>query len=1032
MAKSNDDVIIKRNSAKSKTEESNSNNIKQNKENKKEVEINKPLYSKLFAILLALFAVLLFFSIVSYTTKDELNAKVSITEIFQIFSSDSMLRIKADTTYNWLGLLGAVMSNIMINWTIGYLIIFFPVFIFLWAVNIYRSIELSDKLIKTTSIYLIFSVLLSTFIGSIRNIGLFSDISKEWTGAVGTFLSTFTAKLISPVGAFLLFFVLIVLVVVFGTNIKWRPLIDFSIKVIIAIKDISIKVFKFVFAKANEFKTANVSLIKDEKIGPDPIEDNLEITEQKIDETIINTNLQSNEETQKVEEVPFLSNINQDPANFVKSILRPGGAIPLNSNAKRTFDNPTKPLNIKIDKPSINIPIVDKPLGLRDVSEEIIAVRNRSDLIGESSIIETNDESKLSTLEVKSFSNDEEIAPKHKDNQNTELKLTVINIIPNESNNNTQLNIPSVLNTIEADTGEQNIDSMIIENYIQQAEDQEQNISEDSPINTTAKESNTSKNVEIRILSNPPINIYDNNEKKLVVHVEESEEEEKPILNTPLGLSIHDEEIIYEPPTLHLLDLRGEELKVDDNELKMNARILQEKLETFKIYIEDLKVTPGPVVTQYEFVPAAGIKISRIESLADDLAMALKAKGIRIIAPIPGKGTVGIEIPNMNPSLVRFGHAINSNKFFTSDAKLPIALGKTISGEVAITDLAKAPHLLIAGSTGSGKSVGINTVINSLLFCKKPSDLKFVIIDPKKVELQQYSQLRHHFLALSPDVDASIITNPQDAVSILKSVVLEMEIRYDILSKVGQRNIADYNDKVKAGTYQKYRDFDHRELPYIVVVIDELADLMLTASKEVEEPIIRLAQMARAVGIHLIIATQRPSVDVITGIIKANFPARIAYLVASKIDSRTILDVSGAEQLLGMGDMLFLPNGSPKPIRIQNAFISTDEVENVCSHIGMQDGYSQPYLLPSIMEIGSGGGNYSAEDRDPLFEEAARLCIRQGQASVSLVQRRLKVGYARAGRIIDELEDAGIVGPNEGSKSRIVLFDSEADLDRIL
>jgi len=339
---------------------------------------------------------------------------------------------------------------------------------------------------------------------------------------------------------------------------------------------------------------------------------------------------------------------------------------------------------------------------------------------------------------------------------------------------------------------------------------------------------------------------------------------------------------------------------------------------------------------------------------------------------------------------------------------------------------------LIAGSTGSGKSVGINTIIASLLYRMSPQDLKFVIIDPKKVELQQYARLRYHFLAMSPDVADPIVTNPQDAVAILKSTVLEMENRYNILAKVGQRNIADYNAKVRSGAYKNVKDFDHRPMPYIVVIVDELADLMLTASREVEEPIIRLAQMARAVGIHLVIATQRPSVDVITGIIKANFPARIAYLVASKIDSRTILDMSGAEQLLGNGDMLFLPSGSPKPIRIQNAFISTDEVENICNFIGKQPGFSKPYMLPSILEEKASAGNISAEDRDPLFEEAARLVIQLQQASVSLIQRRLKVGYARAGRIIDELEDAGIVGPNEGSKARTVLLESESDLERIL
>lgn len=518
--------------------------------------------------------------------------------------------------------------------------------------------------------------------------------------------------------------------------------------------------------------------------------------------------------------------------------------------------------------------------------------------------------------------------------------------------------------------------------------------------------------------------------RHLTVTVNEIEQDDSES-DSPISTRIHDEEISFISPGIDLLVDQGKMFEVDEVELKTNAKILQEKLETFKIYIENLSVTPGPVVTQYEFVPAAGIKISKIESLSDDLAMALKARGIRIIAPIPGKGTIGIEIPNMNPSIVRFSSVINSQQYNSGDYKLPIALGKTISGDVFISDLTKMPHLLIAGSTGSGKSVGINTIITSLIFKKHPSEVKFVIVDPKKVELQQYARLKNHYLATSPDINDVIITNPKDAVIVLKSVVSEMEERYDILASVGQRNLSEYNRKVKSGKFRK-GNINHRPMPYIVVIIDELADLMITAAKEVEEPITRLAQMARAVGIHLVVATQRPSVDVITGIIKANFPARMAYLVAQKVDSRTILDVMGAEQLLGNGDMLFLPNGSPKAIRIQNSFISTDEVEDICDFIGNQKGYSEPYMLPSLIERKDGLSGGYAGDRDPLFEDAARLIIRHQQGSVSLIQRRLKVGYARAGRIVDELEAAGVVGPFDGSKARQVLLESESDLEAII
>jgi len=536
--------------------------------------------------------------------------------------------------------------------------------------------------------------------------------------------------------------------------------------------------------------------------------------------------------------------------------------------------------------------------------------------------------------------------------------------------------------------------------------------------------------IDIENSNNDLENSKDENDVKLILEVEDIVEEVE--LNSPLSTQIHDENIKYIPPKFSLLEPDKGLNRVADDELKENARILQDKLETFKIFIENLQITPGPVVTQYAFTPAAGIKISRIESLSDDLAMALKARGIRIIAPIPGKGSVGIEIPNANPSLVSFSSVVKSKRFQEVDMYLPFALGKTISGEVAIADLAKMPHLLIAGSTGSGKSVGVNSIISSLLYKKMPSDLKFVIIDPKKVELQQYAKLKHHFIAMSPDVRSPIITDPQESVAVLKSAVIEMENRYDILAKVGQRNIADYNKKVKEGKYKNDKDMVHRPMPYIVVIVDEFADLILTAGKEVEEPIVRLAQMARAVGIHMILATQRPSVDVITGIIKANFPARMAFLVASKIDSRTILDMGGAEKLLGNGDMLFLPSGRPKPERIQNSFISTDEVDDICNHIGNQKGYSEPYFLPSIHEKKNADDLIQAEDRDILFEDAARLVVSTQQGSVSMLQRRLKIGYARAGRIVDELEDAGVVGPFDGSKARQVILESVADLERII
>jgi len=494
-----------------------------------------------------------------------------------------------------------------------------------------------------------------------------------------------------------------------------------------------------------------------------------------------------------------------------------------------------------------------------------------------------------------------------------------------------------------------------------------------------------------------------------------------------------EEKINYKPPTLALLDPpKDEEVKIPENELKHNAELLKEKLALFDIKIEDISVTPGPVVTLYEIVPSPGVKISRIISLENDIALALAARGIRIIAPIPGKSAIGVEIPNAEAITVSARSVLPKLK--QSNAELPMALGKTIAGDVYIADLATMPHMLIAGSTGSGKSVGINMIITSLLYAKHPSEIKFVIIDPKKIELSFYKKLNRHFLAVSPDLDEEIITNPQNALVALKAVELEMEKRYDKLAKIGVRNIIDYNKKIE-NPKSRPKDTDtlkHYKMPYLIVIIDELADLMITAGKEVEEPIARLAQLARAVGIHLIVATQRPSVNVITGVIKANFSARIAYQVATKIDSRTILDMNGAEQLLGRGDMLFLPGGLPKPIRIQNAFISTGEVERITDSIYLQKGYSKRFFLPSLFEKKSSSSGSFIADLDPMFDEAARMIVRHQQGSVSLLQRRLKLGYARAARIVDQLEQAGIVGPSLGSKAREVLVENEEQLETVL
>nr|WP_291129874.1 DNA translocase FtsK [Flavobacterium sp. UBA7682] len=485
----------------------------------------------------------------------------------------------------------------------------------------------------------------------------------------------------------------------------------------------------------------------------------------------------------------------------------------------------------------------------------------------------------------------------------------------------------------------------------------------------------------------------------------------------------------YKFPTIDLLkEYASVGITINQEELEENKNRIVETLRNYKIDIAQIKATVGPSVTLYEIVPEAGIRISKIKSLEDDIALSLSALGIRIIAPIPGKGTIGIEVPNKNPTMVPMKSVISSAKFQEAEMELPIALGKTISNETFVVDLAKMPHLLMAGATGQGKSVGLNAVLTSLLYKKHPAEVKFVLVDPKKVELTLFNKIERHYLAKLPDTEDAIITDNNKVINTLNSLCLEMDNRYSLLKDAMVRNIKEYNEKFKGRKLNP--ENGHRFLPYIVLVVDEFADLIMTAGKEVETPIARLAQLARAIGIHLIIATQRPSVNVITGMIKANFPARIAFRVTSKIDSRTILDSGGADQLIGRGDLLF-SNGNDL-VRVQCAFVDTPEVEKIVDYIGSQKAYASAYLLPEY--VGEDGSSVNLEfdisERDSMFREAAEIIVTAQQGSASLLQRKLKLGYNRAGRLIDQLEAAGIVGPFEGSKARSVNIPDLTSLDQ--
>lgn len=871
----------------------------------------------IIALLLGVFSLLLLLALASYSTRDAANAEMSFHDIMGVLRGNAELSARIDTTQNWLGLLGAVVANMLYNGTFGVCAISIPLVLGWWSKELFLRHSLSRKTLERSGLIFLSGVVASGFFGTLQLISWLPTLPREWSGAAGSFLSIILTRFTGTIGSF------------FITSLA----LFFSIAYVTE-TDIVALYHKTVDG-AKRLSDYLRSLRKGSEV--DDVE-NIEESVSDIEDPV-------NSEEQSAEELPPVKTRRarsadkekgSEPARFLRKNLQPENTISL-------FDQ--EPTIIRPDRDN-------------DLVEGLEVSRDAHSLDASPS---TNTRTRRGTDGL-------------------------IDGIPGA---------PPPL-TSAADEADGQSDDESDESY----HDEHHDMSDD----------------------------HGGAGVKLHLQVEEVElDTEIHPVEQP---DIYDEQITYVPPGMDLLDKYPAEHLADDEELKTNALILKEKLETFKIKIEDVTVTPGPVITQYEFVPAAGVKISQIESLSDDIALALKAKGIRIIAPVPGKGTVGVEIPNHKPSVVHFSSIITSKTFNDNDKQLPIALGKTIIGETFSTDLAKLPHLLIAGSTGSGKSVGVNAILMSLIYKMHPRDLKFVIIDPKKVEMTLYAGLKHHFLAASPDVDESIITSPQNAALVLKALCMEMDQRYTMLSEAGKRKITEFNAMVASGIAKNKAGKLLRPLPYIVVVIDELADLMITARNEVEEPIIRLAQLARAVGIHLVVATQRPSVDVITGLIKANFPARMAYQVASKIDSRTILDSSGAEQLLGNGDMLFT-HGGVKPMRLQNSFVSTEEVEAITSFISRQRGYSSPYMLPSVLAL-EGANKVLMGERDPLFEDAASIVIKTQQASTSFLQRRLKVGYSRAARIVDELEYAGVVGPADGSKPRVVLLDSEAELERIL
>lgn len=926
---------------------------------------------QVLALLLGLGGLLLLLALVSYSRFDQANTDIRPGELTGLLTNDPDIAARADTTENWLGLLGAFFSNFLLNGTIGWFALVIPALLGYWSAVVFTGKNTSAAT-RTSLFTLLIAALGSALFGTIRGISWMPEIAHEWSGAVGAFIATLLGSLIGSVGATLILIAGIVIAVVYALDADIR-------KLAAMVGTHGGKVTEGLSKSRARWK----SILSAER------------SEGSTEAGTAGTT----ERTAKMGAAAAAQKFDNEPARMTRRI-----------DANDAEDARTP-------EPAINRPMY----GRKEAPPP-------SPIAGEMPV----------------EGRDERFArPVHENGTSQGAGTNRMNgevaERPTRTTGPTAPPVPATAAHMNG-TGHGTAQAAGAAAVATMAGQGQQGIREAAPWEEAKNEAVGTGLPEQRgnsvTLTRAPLeeSVPPAEGPKLTVHVEDAETDADLETDEAGKLieRLRNEQIKYDPPPIELLTPQEAHGDVDDEELKTHARLLQEKLRTFNIEIENLTVTPGPVVTLFEFVPAAGIKLSQIESLGDDIALALKARGIRIIAPIPGKGTVGVEIPNNNPAMVRIRSVLNTAKFREADMRLPLALGKTTVGEVFCDDLSKMPHLLIAGATGSGKSVGINSVLISLLYKMHPSDLKLAIIDPKKIELTQYRSLIDHFLVSCPDIEEDIVTDPQNAVLLLKSLEMEMDRRYDMLAKSGQRNIFDYNKKIEDGLLKPTPEAPHVKLPFIVLIIDELADLMMTASKEVEEPIARLAQLARAIGIHIIVATQRPSVDVLTGMIKANFPARIAYQVATKVDSRTILDMNGAEQLLGNGDMLYLPGGRPKPLRLQNAFISTDEVEAICEHIGNQIGFSQPYLLPSVAEKKKQGGVGGSDERDELFDEAARLVVRHQQGSVSLVQRRLKVGYARAARIVDELEEAGIVGSFDGSKARAVLLESEAELEAYL
>ncbi len=931
----------------------------------------------IIGLLMIVSSMLILLALVSHSHADETVADIGFGDFVRLFAGDPEIQARADTTSNWLGLFGAIIANFFINITFGYFALVFPVLLLLWGWSILRRRDLR-ALAYYTNYSLVLVFLLSTFMGLIRLVSWMPELSVAWSGNIGDFVAGLISRLIGTTGGVIVILTTIIVLAV--------VVVDYDIQ---ASLDRLRRLMGWLRGSVSGKAGALNSAIRAEReaalaaYGADARANDSETGEQSGDRdaaTSSRRGLRRKTQEQPAAPPTEVSIARQREADDAD--IPPAFESPANTSAAKTDDGKTPRSNGIISRDSIE--------GLGSILGSIRDAAGKKTQQAKKGLQKNGAEAGQEAASAKTARGGGGTAAGAGASPSSGMPRTGAQ-----------------------QDARQDAPAQRPQNAQRGGAEQGGAETADTPLSSVVSNEHERKAVQQAIA------------RKVMASAEAGDADS-------LNKELAEVELRYKFPNPDLLDRQQQVEGVSDEELRVKAAQVKEKLAVFGIGIKSISVTPGPVVTLFELVPDSSVKISKIVSLADDLALALAAKGIRIIAPIPGKSAVGIEIPNNEPELVNFRSVVTAQEFRRAKHHLTLGLGKSITGEVVCDDLARMPHLLIAGATGSGKSVGINVMITSLLFRMKPQDVKFVMIDPKKIELAQYRGLNRHFLATCPDIDEDIITDSANAVIVLKSLELEMDMRYTKLAKAGVRHLDDYNEKVRSGKVRDSETVKHYVLPYIVVIIDELADLMITAAREVEEPIARLAQLARAVGIHLVLATQRPSVDVITGVIKANFPARIAYQVASRIDSRTVLDGPGADQLLGNGDMLYLASGQPKPVRIQNAYLSTDEVERIVEFIADQRGYQRPYTLPSVRAQQKGKSREDEIGTDELMEEAARLVVRHQQGSVSLLQRRLKIGYSRAARIVDQLEAAGIVGPYDGSKARQVMVEDEEELEGIL